>query len=243
MKSKDQSEARSRAPLLNDNRFKLCLFAFNLTGGQTISTAEGVNDPTWEENLKLAQMADGAGLEALIPVGRWIGFGGPSQYHAKSFEAYTWAAGLGALTSYSMVVATGHVPAMHPIVAAKQSVTVDPHHQRALRAQPGVRLVHYRDGVLRLQDAGPRRTLRAGGGMAGSLQALVERGRRVRLRGRFLYREAGRGLTQAHPATASGDHQRGDFSARATVLGRACRCRLHRGREYRAARGEHPLVS
>lgn len=121
----EASHARHEAPLLNDNRFKLCLFAFNLTGGQTISTADGVNDPTWAENVRLAQMADQAGLEALIPVGRWIGFGGASNYHQKSFEAYTWTAGLGALTSYSMVVATGHVPAMHPIVAAKQSVTVD----------------------------------------------------------------------------------------------------------------------
>ena len=114
-----------KPPLLNDNALKLCLFAFNLTGGQTISTAEGVLNPTWADNVALAQMADNAGLEALIPVGRWIGFGGPSQYHAKSFEAYTWAAGLGALTQYSMVVATGHVPALHPIVAAKQSVTID----------------------------------------------------------------------------------------------------------------------
>ena len=88
-------------PLLNDNEFKLCLFAFNLTGGQTISTAEGVNDPTWEGNIRLAQMADRAGFEALVPVGRWIGFGGPSQYHSKSFESYTWAAGLGAKTDYS----------------------------------------------------------------------------------------------------------------------------------------------
>ena len=119
------SPARRQAPLLNDNRFKLCLFAFNLSGGQTISTAPGVLDPSWEENVRLARIADRAGFEALIPVGRWIGFGGPSQYHQKSFEAYTWAAGLGALTEYSMVVATGHVPAMHPVVAAKQSVTVD----------------------------------------------------------------------------------------------------------------------
>ena len=114
-----------RPPLLNDNAFKLCLFGFNLTGGQTISTAEGVNNPTWENNTRLAQMADRAGFEALIPVGRWIGFGGPSQYHSKSFESYTWAAGLGAKTQHSMVVATGHVPALHPIVAAKQAVTVD----------------------------------------------------------------------------------------------------------------------
>ena len=121
----DASAARRRAPLLNDNPFKLCLFGFNLSGGQTISTAPGVLDPTWEENARLARISDRAGLEALIPVGRWIGFGGPSRYHQKSFEPYTWAAGLGALTEYSMVTATGHVPSTHPIVAAKQSVTVD----------------------------------------------------------------------------------------------------------------------
>ena len=114
-----------RAPLLNDNRFKLCLFASNVTGGLTISTAEGVNDPDWGEQLRLARIADRAGFEALIPVCRWIGFGGPSQFMAKTFETFTWAAGLGAQTGYTTVVATAHVPTVHPIVAAKQSVTID----------------------------------------------------------------------------------------------------------------------
>ena len=112
-------------PLLNDNRFKLCLFASNVTGGLTISTADGVNDPDWGEQLRLARIADRAGFEALIPVCRWIGFGGPSQFMGKAFETFTWAAGLGGQTDYTMVVATAHVPALHPIVAAKQSVTID----------------------------------------------------------------------------------------------------------------------
>jgi len=111
--------------LLNENHFKLCLFASNVTGGLTISTAPGVNNPTWEGNLRLAQIADRAGFEAIIPVCRWIGFGGESQFMGKTFETFTWAAGLGAVTEHIMVVATGHVPAIHPVVAAKQSVTVD----------------------------------------------------------------------------------------------------------------------
>ena len=126
MTSTDVKEYRhTHVPLLNDQKFKLVLFATNLMGGLTISTAEGVNDPKWDENVRLAQMADRAGFEAIIPVCRWIGFGGPSNYHGKSFETYTWAAGLAALTDYSMVVATGHVPSLHPIVAAKQCVTID----------------------------------------------------------------------------------------------------------------------
>ena len=112
-------------PLLNDNRLKLCLFASNVTGGLTISTAEGVNDPDWGEQLRLARIADRAGLEALIPVCRWVGFGGPSQFMGKTFETFTWAAGLGGQTDYTMVVATAHVPAVHPVVAAKQAVTID----------------------------------------------------------------------------------------------------------------------
>ena len=43
----------------------------------------------------------------------------------KTFETFTWAAALGGQTQYSMVVATGHVSALHPIVAAKQAATID----------------------------------------------------------------------------------------------------------------------
>ena len=43
----------------------------------------------------------------------------------KTFETFTWAVALGGQTQYSMVVATGYVSALHPIVAAKQAVIID----------------------------------------------------------------------------------------------------------------------
>jgi alkanesulfonate monooxygenase SsuD/methylene tetrahydromethanopterin reductase-like flavin-dependent oxidoreductase (luciferase family) len=127
---------REDQPLMND-QFKLCLFAANLNCGQTFSYAEGVHHPTWPNNERLAQMADRAGFEAIIPVARWIGFGGPSQYHASSFETFTWAAALAALTKYSTIVSTSHIPALHPLVAAKQCVTID----HASRGRFGLNLV------------------------------------------------------------------------------------------------------
>lgn len=112
-------------PLLGDQRFKLALFGFNIQGGLSMTTAEGANVPDWPTNVRLAQLADEAGVEAIIPVCRWKGFGGPSNFHGSNFETFTWAAGLGALTRYTTVVATSHVPSLHPIIAAKQAATLD----------------------------------------------------------------------------------------------------------------------
>ena len=73
----------------------------------------------------MAQAADALGLEALVPVARWKGFGGKSNFNGTNFETYTWAAGLGAGDAASCVFTTSHVPTVHPIMAAKQATTVD----------------------------------------------------------------------------------------------------------------------
>jgi alkanesulfonate monooxygenase SsuD/methylene tetrahydromethanopterin reductase-like flavin-dependent oxidoreductase (luciferase family) len=74
---------------------------------------------------EVARLADEAGFEALVPVARWKGFGGPTNFSGDSFETFTWAAGLGAQTSRCVPFATSHVPTIHPIVAAKQAATID----------------------------------------------------------------------------------------------------------------------
>ncbi len=67
----------------------------------------------------------GQAVEALVPVGRWKGFGGATDFNGESFEVFTWAAGLAEATSYSCVLATAHVPVVPPIMAAKQCTTID----------------------------------------------------------------------------------------------------------------------
>jgi len=113
-------------PVLGDeNRLKLALFGINLRGGVTLSDVEGKIEATWEENLRLARWADRIGLDAVVPVARWRGYGGRSNLGDRSFETFTWATGLLASTQRIQVFATFHVPVAHPVLAAKMVTTAD----------------------------------------------------------------------------------------------------------------------
>jgi len=115
----------SRNPLFSDNRIKIGTFGTNVSGGCAISTADGTFETTWPNTVRTAEIADRAGLEALVPVARWKGFGGETNFNGTSFETYAWAAGLAGATGHSAVFSTSHVPTVHPIVAAKQAATID----------------------------------------------------------------------------------------------------------------------
>ena len=80
---------------------------------------------SWEDNLRMAILADDAGLDFLLPIGRWKGYGGETDYQGSSFETITWASGLLAQTRRITVFGTVHVPLFHPVLAAKQMVTAD----------------------------------------------------------------------------------------------------------------------
>ena len=64
-------------------------------------------------------------FEALVPIGRWHGFGGVTNFNGPGFECFSWAAAIGASTHYSGIFATSHVPTIHPVMAAKQATTID----------------------------------------------------------------------------------------------------------------------
>jgi len=122
----DIAEWRERnVPMFNKNRFKLGVFGLNCSHGCTISHAETTFEPTFEHNVKIAQLADKIGFELLLPVGRWRHFGGTTQFNGTNLEVYTWAAAIACHTKDIMVFATSHVPTVHPILAAKQSATID----------------------------------------------------------------------------------------------------------------------
>jgi alkanesulfonate monooxygenase SsuD/methylene tetrahydromethanopterin reductase-like flavin-dependent oxidoreductase (luciferase family) len=111
--------------LFKDNRRKLGVFGLNVSNGCAAATAEGHLQPTWQHYLDIAVMADRAGLEALVPVARWKGFGGKTNFNGTCFETYTWAAGLAAATRETTAFATSPVPTVHPIVAANQATTLE----------------------------------------------------------------------------------------------------------------------
>jgi FMNH2-dependent dimethyl sulfone monooxygenase len=116
---------RETSQLFGDRKIKLGTFSSNLSGGCAISTIDGVLEATWPNTLALARLADEMEFEAVVPVGRWRGFGGPTDFNGSGYESFTWAAGIGASIKYPSVFATTHVSTIHPILAAKQAATVD----------------------------------------------------------------------------------------------------------------------
>jgi dimethylsulfone monooxygenase len=115
-----------RTPVLNDeNSLKLGIFGINLRGGVTLADVEGNVQGTWEENLRLARWADRLGLDAVVPIARWRGYGGAANLGDRSFETFTWATGLMAATERIQAFATIHVPLAHPVMVAKMAATAD----------------------------------------------------------------------------------------------------------------------
>ena len=112
-------------PLFNDQKLKLGIFSANCSGGVIMSDAETGFRVTWDQQLEIARTADAIGMEAMVPVGRWTGFRGNTNFNGVCFETYTWAAGLAQATENIAVFTTSHVPTIHPIVAAKMATTID----------------------------------------------------------------------------------------------------------------------
>src|SRR6202046_2319867 len=120
-----QEERRRTNPIFNDRKLKLGTFGTNLDRGCAISTIDGVLDINWPNTLELARTSEAMEFEALVPIGRWHGFGGVTNFNGPGFECFSWDAGIGAQTKYSAVFSTAHVPMYHPTLAAKQATVID----------------------------------------------------------------------------------------------------------------------
>ena len=123
--SATRSSLPSRIGTFSPNRLKLGLFGSNCSSGRAATKVPERWGASWEDNLALAQMADAAGIDMMIPVGRWRGYGGATNFEGHSWESVTWACGLLAQTRRMHVFATVHAPLVHPVYAAKQFVTTD----------------------------------------------------------------------------------------------------------------------
>lgn len=110
---------------LGSSRLKLGVFAANLDGGLTATTAPERHRLDWDTSVRVAQLADQAGFEIQVPLARWRSLGGATHFNGVNYEPLTWAAGLSACTRRSNIFSTIHVPVIHPIVAAKQMTTID----------------------------------------------------------------------------------------------------------------------
>ena len=113
------------AGFFGGNRFKFGVFGLNCAGGMTLSTAPERWRADWDEIAATAKMADNAGVEFLLPIAKWHGLGGKADMWGRSFETFTQAAALGALTQRIGLFVTAHVSLLTPAFVAKAITTID----------------------------------------------------------------------------------------------------------------------
>jgi len=112
-------------PMHGPNAFKLGIFSINADGGLALTRVPERWPALWPEIVEVARMVDEAGLEFILPIARWKGFGGEMNSREWSYETLTFAAGLAGVTRNIALFATVHVPMVHPVFAAKALTTVD----------------------------------------------------------------------------------------------------------------------
>lgn len=116
---------REDLPIFNENKVKLGLFGTNCSQGTMMANLPSGYEATWEHTKAVALIADQIGLEMLMPIARWRGLGGTTDFNGVCFETFTWAAALSQVTEQIMLFGSTHLPTKHPIVAAKETVTVE----------------------------------------------------------------------------------------------------------------------
>ncbi len=115
----------NRSAFYSDNKLIIGLFGANCSSGRAVTLVENRWTGSWRDSLGLAQMADEIGLDFMLPIGRWKGYGGDTDYQGATLETFTWASGLLASTKRITVFGTIHAPLYNPIMAAKMCVTAD----------------------------------------------------------------------------------------------------------------------
>lgn len=116
--------ASERNPgLFGGNRFKLGVFGANCSGGLSLLKERWYG--RWEDNVTVAKLADEGGIECLVPLQRWKGYGGASNVNSHCLDSIAWACGLLGQTRHISIFATVHATLLHPVFAAKQMATAD----------------------------------------------------------------------------------------------------------------------
>jgi dimethylsulfone monooxygenase len=115
----------SRRAMYSGNKLQIGLFGSNCSSGRAVTLVPERWSGNWPDNKRLAVMSDDAGIDFLLPIGRWKGYGGDTDYQGTTLETITWATGLLAATRRITVFGTVHAPIFNPVVAAKEMVTAD----------------------------------------------------------------------------------------------------------------------
>jgi len=113
-------------PIYGPNKLKLGIFCTNGRGTAHTFVPEA-NKQDWALSLRTARAVDRAGYEAVVPFARWKGYIKEKPNHVSGYclDTFTWAAGIAASTKHVGIFVTSLATVIHPLVAAKQTATID----------------------------------------------------------------------------------------------------------------------
>jgi pyrimidine oxygenase len=94
-------------------------------GGWIISKTTPRLDGLWRQNLEAALAAEAAGLDFVMSMGKWRGFGGETDHWGTSMESVTMMAAIAQVTTRIGIWATVHTLLHNPAVTAKMITTLD----------------------------------------------------------------------------------------------------------------------
>ena len=115
----------ARNALHGSNKFTLGLFGANCSSGRAVTLVPERWSGDMQDCLDLVEMADKGGIDFMLPIGRWKGYGGDTDYQGGTYETITWACGLLGASKRITVFGTVHAPLFNPIIAAKMMMTAD----------------------------------------------------------------------------------------------------------------------
>src|SRR5258708_29332911 len=80
---------QQRQAMHNANAFKVGLFGANLSGARTATTVPDRWSASWPDCLTMARITDEGGIDFLLPVGRWKGYGGGTPFPSTPLATIT----------------------------------------------------------------------------------------------------------------------------------------------------------
>jgi pyrimidine oxygenase len=94
-------------------------------GGWILSTNAPVLDGSYDYNRKVALLAEEIGLDFIMSMAKWRGYGGVTQQWRSALDSQILMAALAAVTTRVKVLTTVHTLLQNPAVTAKMIATLD----------------------------------------------------------------------------------------------------------------------
>lgn len=93
-------------------------------GGWMVSETAPHPEASYEWNKRAAVLAEQAGLDFVMSMAKWRGFGGSTDHWGRTLESMTMMSGIAEATERVKIWATMHANVHHPAVAAKMYTTL-----------------------------------------------------------------------------------------------------------------------